>query len=140
VDRTEQKKFYKIIDSILLSGKRPADDEKSSETTNMAINAFVTEKFEQIANKFVKAISSCNSAAKVPRLRCLVDLLDYVKQPSQKLFLRQLLPEVILCVKEVNQKSRDAAFKLLNSMLKLWQKLGIDSNQSEIGNLFLMKT
>ncbi len=55
--------------------------------------------------------------------------MDYVKDSNEKLFLRQILPEVILCIREVNHKSRDAAFELLNSMLRVWQKLGLSSNQ-----------
>ena len=84
---------------------------------------------------FVKSLAQCNSAAKVPRLKCLIHLMDYIKSEEQKPFLRQILPEVILCTKEINQKSRDASFTLLTNMLKIWQKLGANSQipTTEIG-------
>lgn len=80
-----------------------------------------------ISTTFVKSLADCNAAAKAPRLKCLLNLMDYVKRPEQKIFLRQILPEVILCVKEINHKSREASFSLLNSMFRLWQKLTPES-------------
>jgi hypothetical protein len=64
-----------------------------------------------------------------------MDLLDYI---TDKDFIRKILPEVILCVKEVNQKSRDASFILINTMAKLWIKLStINSQKSEPGKLIV---
>ena len=119
-DKTDQKKFYKILNAILNSGK-PGDK------TNKAINSFIEVKLEMITNLFTKSLGQCNAAAKVPRLKCLIDLMDYVHKPEQKIFLRHLLPEIILCVKELNHKSRETALELLNSMLKLWQKIRLNS-------------
>ena len=79
----------------------------------------------------LKSLSECNVAAKVPRLKCLLDLMDYINDPAQKIFLRQILPEVILCIREINHKSREASFLLLNSMLRCWQNLGLLSNIAE---------
>lgn len=120
MDKTVQKKSYKILDSILARGKTSAGNE--------SIHKFIQSHFESIADKFVQSLSKCNSAAKFPRLKCLLDLLDYVNSPSQKLFLRRILPEVIMCIREVNHKSRDVAFQLLNSILKVWQRLGLSSS------------
>lgn len=104
---------------------------------NQFITSFIESKFELITLTFINSLAQCNLAAKVPRLKCLIHLMDYVKLPTQKTFLRQILPEVILCIKEVNQKSRDAAFLLLNTILKTWQKLGNNSQEpvTEIDSL-----
>lgn len=123
IDKTAQKKFYKILDSILSSGK-PSNQQQQQ---NVVIFKFVQSKFQTIGNVFAKSLADCNSAAKVPRLKCLLDLMDYVQSPEHKLFLKQVLPEIIISIREINHKSREAAFQLLNSMLKLWQKLGLES-------------
>ncbi len=120
IDKTVQKKCYKILEAILSNGKL---NEKS--TQNESINTFINAKFQAITSTFSKSLANCNAAAKVPRLKCILDLMDYVKDVEQKPFLRQILPEVIICIREVNHKSREAAFELLNSMLRLWQKLGL---------------
>lgn len=134
IDKTTQKKFYKILESLLASGK-PSSIEKQ----NQHVFEFVQNQFQTFGNIFVKSLGECNSAAKVPRLKCMVDLLDYVQRPEEKTFLRQVLPEIILSIREINHKSREAAFHLLNSMLKLWQKLGLESQPAitEIGILII---
>jgi hypothetical protein len=134
-----QKKSYKILDAILASGKEATIARGSF--SNECVRSFVVGKFESIANTFVRSLSECNVAAKVPRLKCLIELMDYVSANEQKSFLRQILPEIMLCVKEVNHKSRETAFLLLSRMLKLWQKLGASLPQpvNEIGifNIFV---
>ena len=131
-----QKKCYKILESILSNGKlNELNDDKS--TRNESIHAFIKARFQSIANTFVKTLTNCNAAAKVPRLKCIQDLLEYVSDSQHKAFLRQILPEVIMCIREVNHKSRDAAFELLNSMLRLWQKLALTATppMSEVDSL-----
>jgi hypothetical protein len=130
-----QKKSYKILDALLASGKQPPTTNAHGSFSNECVRSFVIGKFESIANTFVRSLSECNVAAKVPRLKCLIELMDYVSTNEQKSFLRQTLPEVMLCIKEVNHKSRETAFLLLSRMLKLWQKLGTSLPQpvSEIG-------
>ena len=86
------------------------------------------ERFEFIARSFVSSLNECSSAAKVPRLKCLNALMSYVAQPQHKTLIRQILPEVILSIREVNHKSREASLALLNSMLRLSQKLGLLSD------------
>jgi hypothetical protein len=103
-------------------------NESNKSAQNESINTFINGKFQAITSTFSKSLANCNAAAKVPRLKCILDLMDYVKDADQKPFLRQILPEVILCIREVNHKSREAAFELLNSMLRLWQKLGLKLN------------
>ena len=122
-DKTVQKKSYKILDSILESGQPALNEAK-----NEAIFAYIVEeKFESIAKSLVGSLNDCASAAKVPRVKCLNALMAYVTDAKQKPLIRQILPEVILSVREVNQKSRDSSLALLNSMLRLWQKLGAEA-------------
>lgn len=128
LDKTVQKKCYKILDSILTSGKTGHKNDAHFKQ-NEIVFKFIQENFRSIAGVFVKSLADCNSAAKVPRLKCLLDLMDYVRDPEHKVFIRQILPEIILSIREINHKSREAAFELLNKMLRLWQKLGLESVQ-----------
>lgn len=112
------------MDALLESGK-PVENKTSQ---NEAIFKFIQARFELITRTFVVSLSECNSAAKVPRLKCLQGLISYITKVEQRTLVRQIMPEVILCIKEVNQKSRDASFTLLSSMLKIWQKLGLESS------------
>ena len=131
-DKTDQKKCYKILNAILNCGKLTNNQKR-----NQSAFSFIEKKFESIIQIFTSSLGKCNAAAKVPRLKCLINLMDYVVQPEQRNILRYLLPEVILCVKELNHISRETAFQLLNSMFRLWQKLGINSSQpiAEIDSL-----
>ena len=142
LDKTMQKKCYKILDSLLTSGKSSTTTTDSTSATtavplNESIFQFIESKFQTIATTFVASLADCNAAAKAPRLKCLLSLMDYVRMADQKVFLRQILPEVILCLKEINYKSRDASFALLNSMLKLWQKLSPNSPETDSLNEFM---
>jgi len=128
-DKTDQKKCYKILNALLSSG---------TAHKNQSVYTFIETKFQSIAQLFTSSLGKCNAAAKVPRLKCLIGLMEYVSKSEQKIFIRQLLPEIILCVKELNLKSREAAFDLLNSMLRLWQKLGVNASEptTEIDSLY----
>jgi ribosomal RNA-processing protein 12 len=128
-DKTDQKKCYKILNAILNSGKL-----SSKQTRNQSVFSFIENKFESIVKVFTSSLGKCNAAAKVPRLKCLINLMDYVVKPEQRTIVRFLLPEIILCVKELNHISRETAFQLLNSMLRLWQKLGINSTEPTTEN------
>lgn len=140
LDKTVQKKCYKILDCILDSGKSSSkvfkklnispESQAAFKQQNESITAFIETKFQSITMVFITSLAQCNAAAKVPRLKCLVHLMDYVREPEQKVFLKQIMPEVILCMKEINQKSRDAAFTLITTMLKTWQLLSTKADQT----------
>ena len=47
-----------------------------------------------------------------PRMKCLIHIIHVL--PSENLdFLETIIPEIILCTKEVNSKTRGTAFELL---------------------------
>ena len=140
MDKTSQKKFYKIMDSILA---QEADTHTTVATVNKpneVIRRFIADKLDVICAKFSGSLSKCNAAAKVPRMRCLLHLIKHISQPAHKVFLRQMLPEVILSFREINKKSRDASVFLLRAMLKCWQATSSnDSTISEIGLKIIIK-
>jgi ribosomal RNA-processing protein 12 len=120
-DKTIQKKSYKVLDAIL-----------TNEMNEPTMAQLIKNKFESLSHLIIKSLTNCNSAAKVPRLRCLLKLLDFIDNENQKTtFIRQILPEIILCIKEVNHKSRDLSFLILNKMTSVWQKDFKDTQQQK---------
>lgn len=134
-DKTTQKKCYKILDMLLESGKPSKADR------NDCVCKYISEKFEGIMRSFTSSLNECTVAAKVPRLKCLNALMAYISEPTHKTLLKHILPEVILSIREVNQKSREASFILLNTMMRLWVKLSSDEDTStnESGYYFFLQ-
>lgn len=107
----------------------------NEENPNNDINSFIDNNLPQIFDLLLKSIANTAPGAKYPRLKCILHLIEKVKQPEQKQLLKQILPEVILCVKEVNTKARETAFTLISAFLRAWQRADTNSAQpvSEIG-------
>lgn len=50
------------------------------------------------------------------RLRCIDHLIKSHPQIEKTKFLKTIVPEVVLCVKEINEKCRNSAYQLLNTI------------------------
>jgi ribosomal RNA-processing protein 12 len=107
-DSNLQKKAYKIIPRLAESptGKQ-ALQERSEELQNLILNS---------SEKVVTAASR-------DRLASISQLIENL--PTSDLhFIPSVLPEVVLCTKETNEKTRKAAFDLLILMGEVMQKGG----------------
>lgn len=102
-DHREQKKYYKLIEEICTSESE-------------ALSEFLNEHLEQIRALLVESLSKTAPSSKAARLRCLLELLKRVDDPLT-LAIR-ILPETVLCVKDINHKCRDTAFKILEYISK----------------------
>jgi len=91
-----QKKAYKVVGSIALSHR-----------------AFVQANAEDIKAAMAEALPACAPACKGKRLSCLQALVDQLSLPQLQAFSPSLLGEVVLATREVNTKTRGAAFDLL---------------------------
>ncbi|XP_047128483.2 RRP12-like protein isoform X1 [Hydra vulgaris] len=98
-DKSMQKKGYRILEELCDSNSEAAKD-------------LVKDKFTELKKIFVDSLSSAVPSSKAPRLRC-ISLLIKKLDSSQKDFLITVIPEVILCTKEVGVKAKTAAFDLL---------------------------
>lgn len=97
-DITQQKKAYRILEQICA-----ADSERCQK--------FVVSHLKELQGILLKTLASSSSTSKTPRLRCLAHIVHKLEKPGR--FVRAIIPEVILCTKEVSVKSRTAALTLL---------------------------
>ncbi|XP_033098395.1 RRP12-like protein isoform X2 [Anneissia japonica] len=109
-DRTVQKKAYRILEEICGS---------KLESTQRFIDSHLSDLQEVL----LKSLAAASPSSKAPRLRCLVQIVKRLP-PGQHEFLQAIIPEVMLCTKEINTKARGSAFTLLietsNAMLR-WE-------------------
>lgn len=97
-DITQQKKAYRVLEQIC-----GAESESSQE--------FVVSHLSELQEILLKTLAASSSASKTPRLRCLAHIVKKVEDPAE--FVQAIIPEVILCSREVAVKARTSALTLL---------------------------
>uniref|UniRef100_A0A8W8IGX0 Uncharacterized protein n=1 Tax=Magallana gigas TaxID=29159 RepID=A0A8W8IGX0_MAGGI len=68
-----------------------------------------------IQGVLLNSLSSSSPSSKAPRLRCLINIFKFLPE-EQKDFLLAVVPEAILCTKEIGEKARSASYLLLVEM------------------------
>ncbi|XP_035027985.1 RRP12-like protein [Hippoglossus stenolepis] len=101
-DQGMQKKAYRVLEEIC-GGER---DECRS---------FVLANLETLKVLLLETLKNASSPAKRPRLKCLAHIVKRLSE-EHKDFIAALLPEVIICTKEVSVGARKNAFNLLVEM------------------------
>ncbi|XP_061914095.1 RRP12-like protein [Entelurus aequoreus] len=94
-----QKKAYRVLEEMC-AGER---DE---------CRAFVVGNLETLKAVLLKTLIHASSPAKRPRLKCLIHIVRRLGQ-EHKDFISSLLPEVVICTKEVSVGARKNAYSLL---------------------------
>ncbi|TRZ03628.1 hypothetical protein DNTS_008598 [Danionella cerebrum] len=94
-----QKKAYRVLEEIC-GGERPS------------CKAFVLANLEPLKKMLMDNLKTAASPAKRPRLKCLIHIVKQLNEEHRD-FITALLPEVILCTKEVSIGARKTAFSLL---------------------------
>uniref|UniRef100_A0A665UWY0 Uncharacterized protein n=1 Tax=Echeneis naucrates TaxID=173247 RepID=A0A665UWY0_ECHNA len=94
-----QKKAYRVLEEMC-GGER---DECRS---------FVVENLETLKVVLLETLKNASSPAKRPRLKCLSHIVKRLGE-EHKTFITTLLPEVIICTKEVSVGARKNAYNLL---------------------------
>ncbi|KAM8923920.1 RRP12-like protein [Pelodytes ibericus] len=102
-----QKKAYRVLEEICGGERPPCKD-------------FVTKNLEELQKTLLGSLKSSSSPAKRPRLKCLIHVLMHLG-PDHEEFITSVIPEVMICTKEVSVGARKNAYTLL----------------AEIGNTFL---
>ncbi|XP_038070845.1 RRP12-like protein [Patiria miniata] len=98
-DHTVQKKAYRVLENLC-------------DGSTEAGRQFVASHLQQLQETLVTSLSSSGPSSKGPRLRCLIHVIRALPSKNED-FLETIIPEVILCTKEVNSKTRLVAFDLL---------------------------
>uniref|UniRef100_A0A667YJQ6 Ribosomal RNA processing 12 homolog n=1 Tax=Myripristis murdjan TaxID=586833 RepID=A0A667YJQ6_9TELE len=94
-----QKKAYRVLEEMC-GGER---DECRS---------FVITNLETLKHVLLGTLKNASSPAKRPRLKCLIHIVKQLSE-EHKDFIIALLPEVIVCTKEVSVGARKNAYTLL---------------------------
>ncbi|XP_019948079.1 RRP12-like protein [Paralichthys olivaceus] len=101
-DQGMQKKAYRVLEEMC-GGER---DECRS---------FVLANLETLKAVLLETLKNASSPAKRPRLKCLSHIVKRLSE-EHKDFIAALLPEVIICTKEVSVGARKNAYNLLVEM------------------------
>nr|CAG4651565.1 EOG090X00E0 [Triops cancriformis] len=98
-DAKAQKKAYRLLEELL-----------ASQTEVCA--SFVQDNAEVLQKLLLEALSSSEHSSKAARLKCLSWVVKSAG-PEKRAFVEAVIPEAVLCVKEIGEKARAAAYILL---------------------------
>ncbi|XP_050161171.1 RRP12-like protein [Myiozetetes cayanensis] len=101
-ERSVQKKAYRVLEEVCASSHSPCQ-------------AFVRSHLQDLQTALLDSLKSAASPAKRPRLKCLFHIVKQLSAEHEP-FVTALVPEVILCTKEVSVGARKNAFMLLVEM------------------------
>ncbi|ENN83556.1 hypothetical protein HUJ04_001288 [Dendroctonus ponderosae] len=100
----EQKKAYRILEEIV-----------SSESEGC--KQFVKANRKDVQRLLGKSLNTAATSSKGARLRCFNYLIKAQPQLDQdSKLIRSVVPEAILCCKDINEKCRQIAFELINTV------------------------
>ncbi|CAO2585490.1 RRP12-like protein [Lemmus lemmus] len=105
-----QKKAYRVLEEVCASSQGPA-------------NRFVQSHLDDLKKTLLDSLKSTASPAKRPRLKCLIHIVKKLSAEHEE-FIAALIPEVILCTKEVSVGARKNAFTLLVEMGHAFLRFG----------------
>uniref|UniRef100_A0A8C1BD75 Ribosomal RNA processing 12 homolog n=1 Tax=Cyprinus carpio carpio TaxID=630221 RepID=A0A8C1BD75_CYPCA len=98
-DSSIQKKAYRVLEEI-------CGGESAS------CKAFVLQNLEKLKTMLMDSLTTAASSSKRPRLKCLIHIVKQLNEEHRD-FITALLPEVILCTKEMSIGARKNAYSLL---------------------------
>ncbi|KAM6090723.1 LOW QUALITY PROTEIN: RRP12-like protein [Theristicus caerulescens] len=101
-ERSMQKKAYRVLEEVCAAPHAPCQ-------------AFVRSHLQDLQAALLDSLKSAASPAKRPRLKCLFHIVKQLSAEHEP-FVTALVPEVILCTKEVSVGARKNAFTLLVEM------------------------
>lgn len=101
----EQKKAYRFLEEICSSDKE-------------VCKSFLQEHRREIQKELTFSATYVIKTSKGPRLRCLIHLVKLHPQLEKTKFLEAIVPEAVLCVKDINERCRNSAYQLLNVIVE----------------------
>ncbi|XP_010972684.3 RRP12-like protein [Camelus dromedarius] len=117
-----QKKAYRVLEEVCASPQGPGA-------------RFVQSHLDDLKKTLLDSLRSTSSPAKRPRLKCLIHIVKKLSAEHED-FISALVPEVILCTKEVSVGARKNAFTLLVEMGHAFLRFG--PNQEEALQRYLI--
>uniref|UniRef100_A0A8C7EVH6 Ribosomal RNA processing 12 homolog n=1 Tax=Neovison vison TaxID=452646 RepID=A0A8C7EVH6_NEOVI len=117
-----QKKAYRVLEEVCASSQGPGA-------------RFVQSHLDDLKATLLDSLRGTSSPAKRPRLKCLIHIVKKLSAEHEE-FITALVPEVILCTKEVSVGARKNAFALLLEMGRAFLRFG--PNQEEALQRYLV--
>ncbi|XP_071441432.1 RRP12-like protein [Hetaerina americana] len=114
-DAHEQKKAYRIVEEICGSGSG------SGGVTSNACREFLNSNITELQNVLLQSLSTAAPSSKAPRIRCLIHLVRMLEGDKTDV-IQAIMPEAVMCIKDINEKCRSAAFNLLVEIGRTLQK------------------
>uniref|UniRef100_A0A671EYD6 Ribosomal RNA processing 12 homolog n=1 Tax=Rhinolophus ferrumequinum TaxID=59479 RepID=A0A671EYD6_RHIFE len=105
-----QKKAYRVLEEVCASPRGPGA-------------RFVQSHLDDLKKTLLDSLRTTSSPAKRPRLKCLIHIVKKLTAEHEE-FITALVPEVILCTKEVSVGARKNAFALLVEMGHAFLRFG----------------
>ncbi|XP_049646755.1 RRP12-like protein isoform X2 [Suncus etruscus] len=105
-----QKKAYRVLEEVCASEQGPGA-------------LFVQNHLKDLKQTLLDSLQSTSSPAKRPRLKCLIHIVRKLSAEHED-FIAALVPEVLLCTKEVSVGARKNAFTLLLEMGRAFLRFG----------------
>ncbi|KFP62605.1 RRP12-like, partial [Cariama cristata] len=101
-EHSMQKKAYRVLEEVCAAPHAPCQ-------------AFIRSHLKDLQAVLLDSLKSAASPAKRPRLKCLFHIVKQLSAEHEP-FVTALVPEVILCTKEVSVGARKNAFMLVVEM------------------------
>ncbi|NXX38727.1 RRP12 protein, partial [Tricholaema leucomelas] len=101
-EHSMQKKAYRVLEEVCAA-------------PHPSCQAFIRSHLQDLQTVLLESLKSAASPAKRPRLKCLFHIVKQLSAEHEP-FITALVPEVILCTKEVSVGARKNAFLLLVEM------------------------
>ncbi|KAJ8983810.1 hypothetical protein NQ317_008936 [Molorchus minor] len=106
----EQKKAYRILEEICRSESDGCKE-------------FVKNNRKDVQKLLMKSLNTAAVSSKGARLRCLNYLINAQPQlDHESKLIRSVIPEAVLCCKDINEKCRAVAYEVLNTIGNLLMK------------------
>ncbi|XP_034940350.1 RRP12-like protein [Chelonus insularis] len=99
----DQKKAYRFLEEICGSSHQVCKD-------------FVSENRKGIQKILIRATPTVCTTSRGARLRCIGHLVKTHPKLEKTEFLKSIVPEIVMCVKDLNEKCRTSAYQLLNDI------------------------
>ncbi|XP_053548481.1 RRP12-like protein [Bombina bombina] len=94
-----QKKAYRVLEEICGGERTPCKE-------------FVDKNLEELKTTLLRSLKSASSPAKKPRLKCLIHIVQQLAAHHEE-FITAIIPEVVICTKEVSVGARKNAYTLI---------------------------
>lgn len=124
--KKEQKKAYRFLEEVCGSDKEVCKN-------------FLQEHRHKLQKIFTSSATSVVQTSKGPRLKCLTHLVKLQPLPETD-FLDAILPEAVLCVKDINERCRNSAYQLIHAITEkyLLSNLGSSEQMQEYVNKLMV--